>query len=114
MDDTRACLQCGETKASIKAQGIVLCGIVSGYYEPELTDEWPRHRWADWRDSELAMMGLRPEAYEKHRRSRIFDIQWAGCEETIRGHIIATEDDVEWGLKRGQCVTCGKIPGASS
>lgn len=107
----RECLQCGETPASIKRQGIVLCGIVSGYYEPELSEEWPRHRWADWRDSELRRFGVKPEAFDRHRRTPALHFQWIACDDTVIGHRPAREDDMEFmGVTKGQCVLCGKEP----
>lgn len=105
----RECLHCGETPSSIKRQGIVLCGIVSGYYEPELSEEWPSHRWADWRDAELARFGVLPEAFERHRRTPEMHFQWIACEDTVRGHCPAKAEDVGFMADRvGQCVLCGK------
>lgn len=108
--DTRECLQCGETKASIKAQGIVLCGIMSGYEQPELAYEFPTHRWADWRDTDLKGFDVKPEAYDKHRRTDALTFQWIACDDTMRGHVIAEADDTEFGMKVGQCWRCGKFP----
>lgn len=115
MTDERRCLQCDETKASIKAERIAVCGIVSGYYEPELTDEWPRHRWKDWTDRELDRMGIKPEAYEKHRRTLVRHLEWVGCEDTKRGHAPATEESdwEDFGCRIGQCIACGQVPGSS-
>lgn len=110
VSDDRRCLHCDETKASIKSQGIVLCGIVKGYYEPELSDEWPNHRWRDWTDRDLDQWGILPEAYEKHRRTLVRHLEWVGCEDTKRGHMLATEADYEFGLRVGQCHACGKMP----
>lgn len=110
MSDDRHCLHCDETKASIKRQGIVLCGIVEGYYEPELTEDWPTHRWRNWTDRELDQAGVRPEAYDKHRRTLIRHLEWVACEDLKRGHVLATEDDNEFGLSIGQCHACGKVP----
>lgn len=99
------CLHCGETPESIKRDRIVVCGIMEGY---ELAYEFPRHRWADWRDSELARLGVKPEAYEKHRRTPLLHFAWMGCEDTLRGHHILTRDGA-YG-RRGQCTVCGKFP----
>ena len=52
MSETPRCLHCDQTKAEIK-QNQTICGIVSGYEYQELTDEWPAHRWVDWKDHEL-------------------------------------------------------------
>jgi hypothetical protein len=110
MSDDRKCLQCGETKFSLKAQRIIMCAIEGGYEYREIEAEWPRHRWADWRDDELDRMGIRPEAYEKHRRSDVFNLQWAGCEDTKRGHVLATKESdwADFGCRIGQCISCGK------
>ena len=78
----RECLQCGETKASIKRKQIVLCGIEEGYEYRELAHEWPHHRWADWTDAELARFGVKPAAFEKHRRTDSLTFQWIACDDT--------------------------------
>jgi hypothetical protein len=107
----RACLNCGETPTSIKRQRIVLCGSVEGYETPELTEEWPRHRWADWRDADLAGFGVKPEAYDRHRRTRTMTFQWIACEDTIRGHVLSDgsdEDREMYSAVAGQCIACGK------
>lgn len=110
----RECLNCGETPSSIKREGIVLCGIVEGYYEPELTEEWPRHHWVDWRDAELARFGVKPEAYDRHRRTRTLNFQWIACEDTVRGHVLSDGSDADremYGAVAGQCIACGKKHG---
>ena len=104
----RACLNCGETPSSIKRHGIVLCGIMSGGEQPELSEEFPTHRWADWSDAALARVGIKPEAFERHRRTPLRHLEWVGCEDTVRGHNPATEDDVpDWADRVGQCTFCG-------
>lgn len=110
MTDERKCLHCDETKATLRRQGITMCGIEGGYEYRELIEEWPHHRWRDWTDAELDRWGIRPEAFEKHRRTPETHMQWVGCEDTKRGHILATEDDYEFGLRIGQCHACGKVP----
>lgn len=108
MDD-RECLQCGETKASLRQNNYIICGIMSGYESPELDYEFPHHRWADWTDKELAKFGVLPEAFEKHRRTSSLTLQWISCEDTVRGHSPAEEEDVpEWASYVGQCVLCGQ------
>ena len=104
----RECLQCGETKASIKRKQIVLCGIEEGYEYRELAHEWPHHRWADWTDAEMARFGVKPAAFEKHRRTDALTFQWIACDDTVSGHRPAEKDDPEFGMKRGQCWLCGK------
>jgi hypothetical protein len=102
------CLQCGETKEAAKAQQLD-CAIVGGYEYREVEEEWPRHRWADWTDAELTRQGVRPEAFDRHRRTPVRTFEWIGCEDTVRGHALATEEDVrEWQYRVGQCVLCGK------
>lgn len=44
-----------------------------------------------------------------HSKNRKRDRQ-IGCEDTKRGHILATKDDYEFGLHVGQCYACGKAP----
>ena len=104
------CLQCGETRESVKANQYI-CGIMSGYEEPELEHEFLRHRWADWSDQALKEMGIKPTSYGKYRRSNIGDFQWADCDDTIRGHNIAKEAFEEW-IAGGECWNCGKKPEA--
>jgi|SRR6185437_6270918 len=111
----RECLNCGETPSSLKQNGIVLCGIEEGYEYRELAYEFPRHRWVDWKDAELAKAGIRPEAFDKHRRTPMMHLQWVGCDDTVRGHIAAKPEDV--GLfadREGQCILCGRAPVAAS
>lgn len=111
VNDERECLNCGETKASIKRQGITLCGIEGGYEYRELEHEFPNHRWADWRDDELARMGVKPEAFGRHRRTNALTFQWIACEDTVRGHRPSPKDDIEFmGVVKGQCILCGKTP----
>jgi len=105
----RECLNCGETRSSLKRQGITMCGIEEGYEYRELAYEFPHHRWADWTDSELARQDVKPEAFDKHRRAPALHFQWIGCEDTVRGHVPAAPDDVGIFVGRvGQCILCGK------
>lgn len=109
--DDVVCLHCGETPASIKRRDIVVCGIMSGYEQPELSEEFPRHRWADWNDRELDRLGVAPHAYDKNRRTAITVIEYIPCEDTKIGHIIATEqEDLDWVDRLGQCISCGATP----
>lgn len=108
--DERECLNCGETKSSIKSQGIVLCGIMEGYETPELAYEFPHHRWVDWNDGELARQGVKPEAFEKHRRTPALHFEWIACEDTVHGHKLAEHDEPDWGVRAGGCILCGKEP----
>lgn len=104
----RECLQCGETPASIRRQGITLCGIMEGYETRELAYEFPRHRWADWSNKELTSFGIKPEAFYKHRRTPWMHLQWAGCEDLVGGHRFADDEAAEDLLIHvGDCVLCG-------
>lgn len=109
------CLNCGETPESLKRQGITMCAIEGGYEYREIEHEFAHHRWADWRDRELDMMGIKPEAYDKHRRTPALHMQWVGCEDTKRGHVPATKesDREDFGCRTGQCIACGQVPGSS-
>lgn len=110
-DPGQRCLQCGDTRASIKATGYI-CGIMSGGESDELVEDWPTHRWADWGDKALAGAGIKSEAFHKYRRTYIWDLQWVACDDTVRGHILSTKaSDKEWfGTKIGQCITCHHTP----
>lgn len=109
MTDERECLQCGETPATIKRNELI-CGIEGGYEYRELEYEWPRHRWADWTDKELARAGIKAEAFEKHRRTPAMTLQWVGCDDRTRGHMPADAEDVGgmWASRVGECLHCGK------
>lgn len=113
MADLETCLHCGDTRAQSKEPGRI-CGIESRGETIELVEEFANHRWADWRDAELEHFGVKPEAYERHRRTPIMDFQWIACVDTVRGHRLLTEADFEgdgaeiWrGMKPGQCIACG-------
>lgn len=109
MTEERKCLHCGETKASLKRQGIDMCGIEGGYEYRELEHEWPRHRWVDWTNAELARFGVKPEAYDRHRRTDSLTFQYIACDDTVRGHAPQREvEDIDWGLVLGQCILCGR------
>jgi hypothetical protein len=107
-DNARECLQCGETRASIKAQGIIACCTLSHGEYTEVNDEWPQHRWKDWTDEELAQLGVVPEAFERHRRTDASTFQWIACVDTKRGHCPADESCVpDLASFIGQCIACG-------
>ncbi|MGN6589485.1 MAG: hypothetical protein ACTHKE_04260 [Sphingomicrobium sp.] len=112
MSDER-CLNCDQTRAQIKSRNS-FCATVSGFEYPEIDAEWSRHRWADWNDAELKRFGIKPEAYDKHRRTQGDKFQWVGCEDTVRGHTLATResDREDFGAKIGQCIACGWKPDA--
>lgn len=81
------CLQCGQSRAQVKANG-PYCATVTGYEYVETLDEWDRHHWRDWSDAELKRHGLLPEQYDEHRRTNIYDLEFparaAHCKE--HGH----------------------------
>jgi hypothetical protein len=103
------CLQCEQSRAEVKAKETI-CGIVEGYEYRELVAEWPRHHWRDWSDRTLAGIGIRPERYDEYRRASGMSLQYAACEDTVRGHIPATQesDYDDFGARVGQCIACGK------
>ena len=114
----RTCLFCGISETEVKAvrnrEGYTLgCGIESntenGFDYDELS---PQHRWKPWGDKNLAVMGIKPSAYDKYRTAIAQDIGFAACEDTIRGHNFAVADDAEFYIKEGQCWSCwefGKV-----
>lgn len=106
--DRRECLQCGQTPAEIKTRNTI-CGIEGGHEYRELEHEWERHRWADWSDKELARAGIKPEVFEKHRRTPVMSLEWVGCNDTRTGHLPATQEAIDdWVASRiGECVHCG-------
>lgn len=111
MSALRKCLQCDEDYYAVKAQKLP-CEIWGGYEYVELEYGWPAHRWRDWKDHELAPLGIKPEAYDKYRRTPILHLEWLGCDDTVRGHQFATSyADQEWsGARIGQCTQCGHTP----
>lgn len=101
------CLQCGQKRSKVRAEGLY-CATISAGLQPEVDQEWDRHRWVDLTDRELAKAGVRPEAYDKHRRTDISVLGWIDCEDKISGHKPVTEQDAaqyEW-LTPGHCWFC--------
>ena len=103
------CLHCGDTRGQAREVGRV-CGIESVGESVELIEEFANHRWADWRDDELARFGVKPETFERHRRTNVMHFQWIACDDTVRGHKVAKEDDLDYGIRVGQCFACGQTP----
>ena len=104
--EPRRCLHCDQTKAEISANQTI-CGTVSGHEYVELVEEWPNHRWADWKDHEIPRM-IRHEVRHLYRRTQLDQFQWAPCEHTIVGHQYpTTEDDLEF-FDAGRCIFCGR------
>ena len=78
------CLQCGESRAAVKREGI-FCADVASDGEPVY--EWDRHRWRDWTDKELSNVGILPEHYDKYRRAEVYDFNFINCADQGREHI---------------------------
>lgn len=112
---TPTCLQCGQERRRVRAESLFCCTI-SGYYEPEIDQEWEHHRWADWTDRELDRAGIKPGAYDKHRRTDASVLQWVDCADTKRGHIPGDDDAVAsmWVDRVGQCIACGQHVGGAA
>lgn len=68
---TQTCLQCGETLQAVRREKLY-CATVS--YEGECIEEWNRHRWREWTDTELAP--ILPEYRHLYRRARIDELMW--------------------------------------
>lgn len=77
------CLNCGETRGAVRAESLS-CGTVD--YFGELSDEFDRHRWADWNDKELTRLGIAPMFLHLYRRKSIYDFQHTPCEHTGKDH----------------------------
>ena len=103
------CLQCGETRGAVKAERLYCVTGSTGEGGFEADHEYAHHRFAPWKDDELARAGIRPEAYERHRYSSIFELQYAPCEDEISGHRPATAEQLEWVDQVGQCIKCGTV-----
>lgn len=109
--DEDVCLQCSKTRAETRDPFNAICATASGYEVVETLDEWDRHHWRDWSDSELSYYGILPEYYEEHRRDVIYDLPYAPCEHTERGHNIPTDDVYIGGWlmhEADRCIDCGK------
>jgi hypothetical protein len=61
---------------------------VSGYETPEIQDEWERHHYRDWSDSELSREGLHPDQFDEYRRAHIYTLEFPAREAWCRqeGH----------------------------
>lgn len=105
--DELVCLQCGQTRTEVK-ENKTFCATVD--YFGHTDQDWDRHRWADCSDRELDRAGIKPEAYEKHRRTNVNTLTWVDCDDTKRGHAPADEEAVGgmWADRVGQCIYCGK------
>jgi len=97
------CLQCGETRATVKANNYY-CATVD--YYGECIDAWPRHRWADWTDTELSRLRVLPEHMDKYRRYNVrYLVEFIDC--THQGHEHTPWDgDPDDGPPPHICVGC--------
>lgn len=102
------CLQCGEQRSTVRAESLFCCTLSVGE-SVEVDQEWEHHRWADWTDAELGQAGIKAAAYDRHRRTDAGVLAWVACEDTVRGHNPAGENDVGvWVDRLGQCTWCGQ------
>lgn len=107
------CLQCGQTRAQAKSEGLY-CVTISGYEVVEAEDEWDRHHWRDWSDTELRRMGVKPRLWDKNRRTNIYDLEGAMRESYCddHGHIgpVNPQDPESWdyGVPEDLCIRCHK------
>lgn len=85
------CLQCGESRAVVKANGY-FCAIVDSY-DGECTEDWDKHRWADWSDKALRSYGVQSEHFHHYRRTPIHELQFIDCTHTDRAHVYNTENN---------------------
>ena len=100
---TDTCLHCGETRAAVKANGLY-CATVDGY--GECSEEWPRHRWADWNDRELAAWGVLPQFMHLHRRDDERDLQFLDCTHLGKEHRPGNPAEDECDPPAHICVCC--------
>lgn len=92
MTAKNVCLQCGESRETVKANGYI-CGIMSGGEEPELMHDWPQHRWRDWTDTELKRLGILPEFFDQYRRTPEDEFQFVDCAHLGQEHDYNTTGD---------------------
>lgn len=104
------CLQCGQSKAQVKAEQTI-CATEGGYEYLEITNEWPRHRWAPWSDAELTLHGIKAESYAKYRLWPLLEFEYIACQDRLRGHNPAKELIPDFGITAiGQCFDCYALP----
>lgn len=102
---TDTCLQCGEARAVVKANGYS-CATLTGYETVEADEVWERHHWRDWSDAELQRMGIHPTLWKDNRRTDVQDLHLVhGQSACIRRerHVIDTTD---MGPPDNVCVCC--------
>jgi hypothetical protein len=103
-------LQCGQARSTVRAERLFCCTLSRGEVT-EIDQEWEHHRWRDWTDTDLDRAGIKPAAYDKHRRTDIGVLPWVDCDDTKRGHVAADEEAVAamWVDRVGQCISCGQM-----
>jgi len=81
------CLQCGETRGAVAAEELI-CGIMSGYEQPELEYEFARHHWRDWSNAELRAFGIPEDRFDRYRRLDWQSFRWVlpGIRCELEGH----------------------------
>lgn len=99
------CLQCDESRGAVR-DGKLFCVIVDGYWEKEISEEFPRHHWADWGDRELEAMGLPAEKWDAHRRT-----SWGNLEFVVRD-ALCERDGHPGDIVPGLCGRCYRVTGS--
>lgn len=98
------CLQCDTGRYAVRREELS-CGVVDVF--GELEAEFARHRWADWSDRDLDRAGVLPHAYDRNRRTSIFNLAWLPCDDLKRGHIPWAADFSDANAQQGDCSACG-------
>ena len=100
------CLQCGESRESVRANEYI-CATVSGYEYREVDQEWERHHWRDWSDAELRRLGITEWRWNRARRMLAADLEWERIESICdrEGHKEASGEFAA-DFPRGRCVRC--------
>lgn len=104
------CLQCGETREAVKANGYT-CATLSGYETVEVDEEWDRHHWRDWSDSELDRIGVSPHRRDENRRTVWRDMEFVVLQSICdqQGHVYESTDDPDsyhFGVPKDLCIRC--------
>ncbi|AOZ64637.1 hypothetical protein SEA_CHUBSTER_86 [Arthrobacter phage Chubster] len=103
VEDSRECLHCGQTRGQVRAEGN---GCATVDYEGHCQEDWPQHRWADWKPEEIPNY-IKTEAKHKYVRWNIATLQYAACEDTIKGHVYPVTDEDKSFFQAGRCIFCG-------
>jgi hypothetical protein len=105
------CLQCGETREAVKANGYS-CATLSGYETVEVDQEWERHHWRDWSDSELDRMGVSPHRRAENRRTLSWDMEFVVLQSICdqQEHVYSEDagdpDSYHFGVPKDLCIRC--------